>query len=187
MISLRQRMFWAGLLASASFAVAAQTPPAPAAPPAAEAQAGAQQPQRRMDRGDPARFAERMQQRRAAHLAQLKDKLKLSPAQEGAWSSFSAATQPPARPPQRPDRAEFDQLSTPERLDRMQARQAERSAMFARHADATRSFYAALTPEQQKTFDAETLRHGPRGHGMHHGMHHGGPDGQRPPPAAPKG
>ena len=39
--------------------------------------------------------------------------------------------------------------------------------------DATRSFYATLSPEQQKTFDAETLHFGPRGdhHRAHHGPH----------------
>jgi hypothetical protein len=117
---------------------------------------------------------ERMQEHRAKRLAALKEKLKLNAGQEGAWSTFTAASQPPAgaRPP-RMDRAEFAKLTTPERLERMQARQAERSAMFAKRADATKTFYATLTPEQQKTFDAETAHFGgPRGH---HG--HGGPDG----------
>jgi len=55
----------------------------------------------------------------------------------------------------------------------MQARHAERSARFAKRAEATKTFYAALTPEQQKTFDAETVHAG-----MHRGHHgHGGPDG----------
>ncbi len=63
----------------------------------------------------------------------------------------------------RPDRAELAKMTTPQRLDRMQTRQAERSAMFAKRIDATRSFYAALTPEQQKTFDAEGMRFGHRG------------------------
>ena len=57
---------------------------------------------------------------------------------------------------------------------------AERSAAFAKRADATRSFYAALKPEQQKTFDAETLRFGPGGE-----RHHG-PRGHGHPPAPAK-
>lgn len=62
----------------------------------------------------------------------------------------------------------------------MQQRQAERSAMFAKRADATRSFYAALTPEQQKTFDTESMpRFGPRGPGGP-GQHH---QHGNPPPA----
>jgi len=67
------------------------------------------------------------------------------------------------------DRAEFAKLTTPQRLDRMQARQAERNAMFTQRADATRSFYAALTPEQQKTFDAESMAR--FGRGEHGGQH----------------
>ena len=73
-------------------------------------------------------------------------------------------------------RADFAKLTTPQRIERMQARQAERSAMFAKRADATKSFYAALTPEQQKTFDAESMHFG--GHRFHRGGHHGGPDAQ---------
>jgi thiol:disulfide interchange protein len=176
MIKSRHTLLCAGLLASATFAstgALAQKPTTTPVPPAAEAQvqAPAKQQARQGDRQQ--RF-ERMQARRAAHLAQLKEKLKLTPAQEPAWSSFASAQQPPARAPGA-ERADFGQLTTPERLDRMQARQAERNARFARRADATRGFYAALTPEQQKTFDAESMpRFGPRGPGEHGGRGHGG-------------
>ena len=174
MISLRQRVLWAGVLASAAFAASAQTPPAATPQPAPTQAQGAAPAKPHADRQDFAKRFERMQQRRAERFAALKDKLKLSTGQEGAWSTYAAAVQPPrdAKPPQRPDRAEFGKLTTPERLDRMQARQAERAAMFAKRADATKAFYAQLSPEQQKTFDAESLRFGGRGHGMHHG-HHG--------------
>jgi len=58
------------------------------------------------------------------------------------------------------------------------AKRAEREALAAKRAEATKTFYAGLTPEQQKTFDAETVHFG--GHGGHRGHHgHGGPDGQR--------
>jgi len=178
MISLTQRLVSAGLLATAAFAASAQAPAAPATAPTAPTAPAAEQ---RMDRPQrDAKFFERMQARRAQHLAALKAKLNLSAAQEGAWSTYTAATAPPARPMQRPDRAEFQKLTTPERLDRMQARQAERQASFAKRADATKSFYAALTPEQQKTFDTESLammRHGPRGGPDHHHGH------RTPPPA----
>jgi hypothetical protein len=134
-----------------------------------------------MDHGDPAKRFARMQEHRAKRMAALKEKLKLSPTQEGAWTNFTASTQPPAGPsPQRPDRAEFAKLTTPQRLERMQARQSERTAMFAKRAEATKTFYAGLNPEQQKTFDAETAHMGHDGHRGHHGQ--GGPDGHRPPP-----
>ena len=132
-----------------------------------------------MERGDPAKRFEQRQQRRAEHLAQLKQKLKLEASQEAAWNSFTAAQQPPAPPADRPSREDIAKLTTPQRLDLMQKHQAERSAAFAKRADATRSFYAALNTEQQKTFDAETLRMGPRGGPGHHG-----PNGHRPPPPA---
>ncbi|WP_213959063.1 Spy/CpxP family protein refolding chaperone [Variovorax sp. dw_954] len=174
MISLTQRLVSAGLLATAAFAASAQAPAAPATAP------GAPAAEQRMDRQQrDGKFFERMQARHAQRQAALKAKLNLSAAQEGAWSTYTAATAPPARPPQRPDRAEFEKLTTPQRIDRMQARQAERQAMFAKRADATKSFYAALSPEQQKTFDTESLammRHGPRDGQDHHG--------HRPPPPA---
>lgn len=181
MISSRQRILWAGLLASATFAAAAQTPPpsvptnSPAAIAAAEQHrsgntAGAD----KMEKPHDGKRMERMQERRAKHLAELKAKLKLDASQQGAWSAFTTSMQPPPMA-QRPDRAamraEFEKLTTPQRLDRMQARQAERAAMAAKRADATRAFYATLKPEQQKTFDAESMRfgprdgHWPRGHG----------------------
>jgi len=49
--------------------------------------------------------------------------------------------------------------------------------MFAKRADATRSFYAALTPDQQKKLDeAQNSRGGREGRGGRHGRH--GQDGQ---------
>jgi hypothetical protein len=175
MISLTQRLVSAGLLATAAFAASAQ---APATPPAAAAP-GAPAAEHRMGGPRDGKFFERMQERRAKHMADLKAKLKLNASQEGAWSTFTTATAPPARPAQRPDRAEFEKLTTPERIDRMQARQAERQAMFAKRADATKAFYAALSPEQQKTFDTETAAM------MHHGPHGGpGREGHRPAPPA---
>lgn len=171
-----RQIVWTGLLASVAFAASAQTsqttPPASAGAPAAAAAP-------RMERGDPAKRVEQMQQRRAKRLADLKQKLKLDASQESAWNSFAAAQQPPAPPADRPSREDIAKLTTPQRLDMMQKHQAERSAAFAKRADATRSFYAGLNPEQQKTFDAETLRMGPRDGQGHHGPH-----GHRPPPAA---
>ncbi len=65
----------------------------------------------------------------------------------------------------------------------MQARQAERSARFAKRAEATKTFYAALTPEQQKTFDAETVHAGMHGHRGHRGHHGHGDAGHTAAPA----
>ncbi len=175
MTTFRHHLLAASLLACAAFgSSAALAQAAPAAPVTGAADAPVSAPPMPHQRMDPAQRIERMQAYRAKRLAALKEKLQLTPAQEGAWSGFTAATQRPAGAAlQRPDRAEFAKLTTPQRLERMQARQTERSARFAQRADATKTFYAALTPEQQKTFDAETLHTGHHGHGArgHHGGH----------------
>lgn len=192
MISFRRSVLWASLLASAAFAASAQpaapadTPvPAQTAPAAQEARpAEPGQPRAERSKRDPAQRLQRHAERQAKRLAALKDKLQLSSAQEPAWAGYAAALQPQPlarQPGQRPAREAWRGLSTPERLDRLQAFQAERSARFAQYADATRRFYAQLSPEQQKTFDAETAkRHGPR-HGQGGHLRH--PGGERP--AAP--
>jgi len=156
----------AGLLATAGAAMA-QTPPAPPAgsPPAAG------KPGERMGHHDPAK----MQAMIAKRQAELKAKLKITPAQEGAWTSYTAAMQPPAHGP-RPtaeQRAEFDKLTTPQRIDKMKEmrtqRMADMSAAMDKRGEATKTFYAVLSPEQQKTFDAEHKKHGPRGGHREHG------------------
>lgn len=123
---------------------------------------------------------EKMQQRMADRLAKreadLKAALKLTAAQEAAWSNFTSAMKPPAMDSKnRPSREEMAKLTTPQRMDKMQAIKAERDAHMAQRMEATKAFYAILTPEQQKVFDQQAHskgRHGDRGHGeqdKHHG------------------
>lgn len=109
------------------------------------------------------RFRARHQERMAKRLGVLKAQLRIAPAQEGAWTAWTTALQPAARP-QRPDRAEMARLTTPERIDRMKARRAARQADMDRRLDATKIFYAALSTEQKAAFDAVGLRFmGPKG------------------------
>ena len=125
-------------------------------------------------RHDPAK----MQAGMAKRQAELKARLKITPAQEGAWTRFTAAMQPSARMmgerPTADQRAELDKLATPARIDKMRAmrtqRMADMTAEMDKRGEATKAFYAALSPEQQKTFDAEHMkmgRHEGRG-GRHH-------------------
>ena len=165
---------------------------------AAPAPAGAQpQMQDKMHRGDMSSMRERMfgnhQERMAKRQAELKAKLKITPAQEGAWTTFTATMQPPANMAggmmgMRHDpkvKAEMDKLTTPERIDKMQALRAERMKTMTAEMDkrgaATKAFYAVLSSEQKAVFDAITPfagRHGGHGgHGM--GGEHGGRMGQR--------
>jgi hypothetical protein len=199
MIKSRTTLLCAGLLAmSAATGAFAQAPaaespavaqppaaapataaPAPAAAPAARHHRGAKAPGKAKAKArehaprDRAAFFERMQQRHAQHMAELKNKLKITAAQESAWTSFAEAHQVPPAPPAgaRMNRDEFAKLTTPQRLDLMEKRRAERDAMMSKHIEATRALYAALTPEQQAAFDAESPRGfgpggpGPRGPG----------------------
>ena len=157
----------AGLLATIGASAMAQAPAAPAAP------AG---PQREhMGRHDPAK----MQAMMAKHQAELKAKLKITPAQEGAWTAYTTAMQPPAHGarPTPEQRAEFDKLTTPQRIDKMREMRTQRmtdmNAAMDRRGAATKTLYAALSPEQQKTFDAEHKKHGHRGHHGDRGEHRG--------------
>jgi hypothetical protein len=160
----------AGLLTSVGISAMAEGPiTAPTTP--AEA-AGNASGHHMMGQRDPAK----MQTRMAKHQAELKAKLKITASQEGAWTSFTAAMQPAAHlmreRPTAEQRAEFDKLNTPMRIDKMQALRTQRMADMASEMDkrgaATKAFYAALSPEQQKTFDAEHQKMGSReGRGAH--------------------
>lgn len=149
-LSIRKHLATFALLAGAGIAAQAQTAPTP---PAA--------PQGHQHRFDPAKRAEFF----ARRMADLKQKLQIQPNQESAWNSFTTAMQPPANR-QRIDRQALANMSTPDRIDQMRALRTQRNAEMDRRAEATKAFYAQLTSEQKKTFDAETLRHGHRG-GMH--------------------
>ncbi|MFI5447817.1 Spy/CpxP family protein refolding chaperone [Polaromonas sp. UC242_47] len=163
-----------GIMASMGLAATAQTV-APAAPAtsAAPAQPAAKAGEHRHD---PAK----MQARMAKRAAELKAKLAITPAQEGAWSAYTAAMKPAARDTSaRPDRAamraEFAKLTTPERIDKMRAmrtqRMAEMTAAMDKRGEATKTFYAALNADQKKIFDSLPMDH----RGSHHGEHHGQP------------
>ena len=181
-------LIFASLLATAGVGAIAQgTDVAPAAlkpstsAPAAQ-NARPHHGEHKMGRHDPAK----MQAWMAKRQAEMKAKLKITPAQEGAWTAFTAAMQPPARMmdgnrPMAAQRAELDKLTTPERIDKMKVmrtqRMADRNAEMDKRGEATKAFYAALSPEQQKTFDAEHRNMGHRqghGRGHHGGMHHKG-------------
>jgi protein CpxP len=159
----------AGLLATVGASAMAQTPAAPATAPATAGKPAGHHGDR-MARHDPAK----MQAWIAKRQADLKAKLKITPAQEGAWTSYTASMQPPARGarPTPEQRAEFDKLTTPQRIDKMKElrtqRMADMNTAMDKRGEATKTFYAALTPDQQKTFDTEHKKHG---------RHHGGPRG----------
>ncbi|QNP47294.1 Spy/CpxP family protein refolding chaperone [Diaphorobacter aerolatus] len=173
------RTFAATALATAMFAVSAGSAFAQAAAPAevapaasAPAPAGAKSGERGQ-RMTPEQRQDRMAKRADA----FKQKLKITADQEPAWNAFQQSMQPNKdRADQaRLDRKEMDKLTTPERIDRMRAMHAQRSAEMDRRGEAVKTFYATLKPEQQKVFDEESKRMMHRfGHGGEHGHHKGG-------------
>lgn len=184
------RLVMAGLLATAGFGAMAQSAPTPpAAPPQAAApmsrDTGPGMQGHHMGRYDPAK----MQARMAKRQGEFKAKLNITPAQEPAWNAYTAAMQPPARMGGRwapEQRAQFDKMTTPERIDKMREmrtqRMAEMNAAMDKRGDATKALYAALSPEQQKTFDAEykNRREHMRDHMRDHAGHHGGNGARQP-------
>lgn len=157
---LRKHLVACALLAGLGLSAHAQTAPTPP-------EGGAPKAERHHGKFDPAQRAERMNKR----LADLKQKLQITPNQEQAWASFSAAMQPPAQRA-RPDREALARMTTPDRIDHMRALREQRNAEMDRRGDATKAFYGQLSAEQQKTFDSETARMLQR-RGMGHRHHHG--------------
>ncbi len=194
----QHRLAATAVLAALALPVLAQ--PAPATPPATGATTPEAAPRYKAGERHERHHGDRAEKRAEHHakrLAVLKGQLKLTAAQEPAWTTFTAAMQPGERPA-RLDRQNMDKLTTPERIDRMRAMRAQHAAEADRRGEATKAFYAALTPEQQKTFDAQA-HHGHRMGGMagmkgmrgddegrhgHHGMR-GGEGRHQPPQAAP--
>lgn len=90
--------------------------------------------------------------------SQLHDALKLTPAEEPAWSAFLANSAPsPQQQAQSQATARLaPTLPTPRRLALIRSQMQADIAAFDRTAQAVSAFYAQLTPEQQGAFDRET-------------------------------
>lgn len=126
----------------------------------------------------------------AKRQALFKAQLQLKPEQEGAWSTLVSALQAGQHPghPEFPDELTLAKLSTPERLDKINslhtAHQAAMNAARSQRSQAIKTFYATLSSEQQKVFDAISAPMLSRGMGMgmghvgHHGLGCG--DGPHP-------
>jgi len=133
--------------------------------------------------------------KRAEHIEEI---LQLRPDQQPALQAFLAAVHPEGemkdQPPGQGGGPE-EGLTAPQRMDRMVARLDAARARLAQVDDATKRFYAQLTPSQQKAFDdlmplvAHRMmahwRHGPDGDGDHGRWMGGDHDG--PPPPEPHG
>jgi hypothetical protein len=157
MKKLHKNLLIATLLASMSLIACAQNtvPAAPASQPAVEHSVV----KTLFGQRDPERVQQRMAQRQARHLEQLRTKLKLSAQQESAWTTFSHALPAPVAQRRRWHSGEMAKLSAPQRIERMQSQLALRAETMRQRGDATKAFYAVLSAEQAKVFDQETLPH----------------------------
>jgi protein CpxP len=164
-------------LSTAALAVAQDAPPppgpsSPGMPPMADDGPGGPDGPRMMmrhHRMDP--------EARAQHL---RDVLQLRPDQDAALKAYLAATGPKDWSRDGSKAANVDgppkTLTTPERLDR----ETEHLARAKARIDATRAFYAALSPSQKKAFDVlgpTAGDHGPRMRHVEFRRFRGGPDG----------
>jgi periplasmic protein CpxP/Spy len=94
-----------------------------------------------------------------AELMRLHDDLRLSDSQGDAWRDYTRAINPSPDTLAR-HRATSELLPlvpTPRRIALIEATMAQDMADYERQAAAVKAFYGRLTPEQQRTFDRDTL------------------------------
>ena len=84
--------------------------------------------------------------------------------QEKAWKTFIAQGKE-MRPKGHPDRLAFAGLSAPQRMEKMLGKMHEREERMGKMLTALKTFYATLTPQQQKIFDDALPK--PGEHRMH--------------------
>jgi hypothetical protein len=113
----------------------------------------------------------------------LHDALHLTAAQEDGWRAYRAAItpDPSAEARHRAAAMMMTTLTTPRRIDLINAEMDEDAATLHRQGEAVKAFYATLTPDQQRTFDRQTLQsQGDAGGGQ--GLHQPPPSRELPPP-----
>jgi periplasmic protein CpxP/Spy len=111
---------------------------------------------------------------RKQRLEDLRIVLRVRPDQEAALAAFAAAHQPRTFERKLPRG-----LTTPQRLEAMGKHEAEMAAHHEAMRQALAKFYAALSPDQQKVFDALHRLQGAHG-GRRMASMHGGPTGDGP-------
>lgn len=110
-------------------------------------------------------------ERAAKREQKLHDALTLTPAQAGAWSTYTAALKRPEHAPrgERGERGAWKTMPAPQRMEKRLEMAKQRLAMMETRLAATTAFYGVLTPEQKKAFDETGMHRG--GHRMKRGMH----------------
>lgn len=111
-------------------------------------------------------------ERAAKRTLKLQESLKLTPAQQSAWTAYSSAIKPAAKG-ERGERGAWKTMAAPERMAKRIDMAKQRVTMMEARLEATKAFYAVLTPEQKKLFDENSMQRGGHrmGHRMKGGMH----------------
>jgi periplasmic protein CpxP/Spy len=127
--------------------------------------------------GQRAHANDQQHHKRGEHMAmrqqRLHDTLQLTASQEPAWAAFAASMKPAgdAMRAHHADRAAMLAMPAPQRMEKAIERSKQRTARMEQRLAALKSFYAVLSPAQQKAFDAQAMHGGQRWKG---GMHHRG-------------
>ena len=103
---------------------------------------------------------QQQQQSGAQELNRLHYDLRLRPEQDGAWQQFQQSYREDPRQEQEERDAEqrMPRMNGPQRMD-MAIHMAERDLdNLRRQGDALKQFYSQLSPQQQRTFDRDTLQ-----------------------------
>jgi len=98
---------------------------------------------------------------------QLRQRLRLRPDQDVALNSFVQAVAPPPGMEQkmRHDQEAARAMTTPERMDMMMSQMDEMRRIMLSRVQATKAFYAQLSPDQQHAFDVMGAQDGGGGPG----------------------
>jgi hypothetical protein len=99
-------------------------------------------------------------------MQRLHSDLTLSSSQEQGWKSFEQAYEvnPQDVARERDAAAKMSDLTGPQRVDLAVSLSEQDLSELRRRADVLKTFYASLSPQQQKTFDRDTLAPSDRGH-----------------------
>jgi hypothetical protein len=92
----------------------------------------------------------------------LRRRLSLRPDQEVALQDFVRNVAPPPGFEEKmmQQRQEMQSMTTPQRMDAMVSNMDEMRQMMLSRAQATKAFYATLTPDQKRTFDSMGAQQG---------------------------
>ncbi|MES2319725.1 MAG: Spy/CpxP family protein refolding chaperone [Pseudomonadota bacterium] len=100
-------------------------------------------------------------ERAAMHQKKLHELLTLTPSQEAAWATYTAATTHEGHG-QRGERGAWKALPAPARMEKRIEMAKQHIARMESHLAALNTFYAVLTPAQKKVFDDNSMGHGGR-------------------------